>query len=100
MFHKAIIQCKLRFDFILLFDQETHFNEKYCFYEINNLLMAGDLSVHQRHAFCAYDSVLETEDDPPIEALDGAEETWIQFLALCDLVQISGPQTSSCKWYK
>lgn len=94
MFHKAIIQCKLRSDLIPVFVQETHFNE------INNLSDRGDLSVHQRYAFYACDSVLETEGDPPFEVLDGAEETLIRFLALCDLVQISGPQISSYKWYK
>lgn len=56
--------------------------------------------MHQRYAFYTCDSVLETEGDPPFEVLDGAEETLIRFLALCDLVQISGPQISSCKWYK
>lgn len=33
--------------------------------------MAGDLLVHQRHAFYAYDSVLEREGGPPFEVLDG-----------------------------
>lgn len=42
--------------------------------------MAGDLSVHQKHAFYAYDSVHKREAGPSFEVLGGAWENFISWL--------------------
>lgn len=48
--------------------------------------MAGDLSVHQKHAFYAYDSAHEREGGLSFEVLGGAWGNFIYLLAVCELV--------------
>lgn len=48
--------------------------------------MAGDLSVHQKHAFYAYDSAHEREGGLSFEVLGGAWGNFIHLLAVCELV--------------
>lgn len=54
--------------------------------------MAGDLSVHQKHAFYAYDSVHKREAGPSFEVLGGARENFIHLLAVCELVLDKKPE--------
>lgn len=51
--------------------------------------MAGDLSVHQKHAFYAYDSVHEREGGPSFEVLGG---NFIHLLPVCQLVFDKKPE--------
>lgn len=48
--------------------------------------MAGDLSVHPKHAFHAYGSAHEREGGPSFEVLGGAWGNFIHLLAVHQLV--------------
>lgn len=54
--------------------------------------MAGDLSVPQKQAFYAYDSVHEREGGPSFEVLGGAWGKFIHLLAVCKLVFDKKPE--------